>query len=542
MECVNIASSLAEAARRDPGGAALVLPDGSRVSRAALDADADRIARGLARAGVAPGTRTLLLVPPGRHFFPLVFGLMRAGAVPVVVDPGLGLRTAGRCLAAAAPGAFVGTGKAFLARWLLGLGGRIEGPKVGVGMPLVPGGMTLDRLRRLGGDGGADPPATTASSPAAILFTSGSTGPPRGALYTHGNFAAQVAMVRRTFSIEPGEVDLPTFPLFALFDPALGMTTVVPDMDPSRPAAADPARLARAIAENGVTTMFGSPALLEPLSRHCEAGGVRLPTLRRVITAGAPVPPRTVERFVRALPAGALLHTPYGATEALPVASIAHPEILGETRARTAAGEGVCVGRPVEGVEVRVIAVDDGPLPAWSAGLEVPPGTTGEICVRGPQVTRGYFGRPDADALSKIGDPSGGFWHRMGDLGYLDGAGRLWFCGRKSQRLRTAEGDLPADRCEGVFNAHPAVRRTALVGVGEAGRQRAVLCVEREPGGEGGGDGEDLLAELRAMGARVPLTRGIGEFLLHPSLPVDARHNAKIRREELAPWAASRVR
>lgn len=550
---VNIADALAAAAARDPGAPALILPGGARVSYRELDGDADRIARGFARAGLEPGTRAVLLVPPGRDFFPLVFGLLRAGAVPVVVDPGMGLAKARRCLLESAPGAFVGTGKAFAARWLTGLGGRIEGPKVGVGMALVPGGMTLDRVRRLGGDGGADPAPTTAASPAAILFTSGSTGPPRGAIYSHGNFAAQVELVRRTFSIEPGEVDLPTFPLFALFDPALGMTTVVPEMDPSRPARADPAKLARAILGHGVTTMFGSPALLEPLARFCEGTGTRFPTLRRVVSAGAPVPARTVERFARALPEGALLHTPYGATEALPVASIAHPEILGETAARTAAGEGVCVGRPVEGVEVRVIRVEDGEIPRFTPDLEVPAGTTGEFVVRGPQVTRGYFGRPEADLLTKIGDPAGGFWHRMGDLGYRDASGRLWFCGRRSQRVRTEGGDLCADQCEGVFNAHPMVRRSAVVGVGEAGRQRPVAVIERARGGphlregepEGPRDPVDdgrLAEEVLALGSSAPCTRGIRDVLLYRGiLPVDTRHNAKIRREVLAAWAAKRL-
>ena len=533
---LNIADALAAAARRDPGAPALILPGGERVSYADLDEDADLIARGMARAGIAPGTRAVLLVPPGRDFYPLVFGLLRAGAVPVVVDPGMGIAKARRCLVEAAPGAFIGVGKAFFARCFLGLWGRIRGPKISVGMPPLPGRTTLNRVRRLGGSGGADRAPTTAASPAAILFTSGSTGPPRGAVYSHGNMAAQVEMVRRAFSIEPGEVDLPTFPLFALFDPALGMTTVVPDMDASRPAAADPAKLARAIAEYRVTTMFGSPALLEPLARYCETTGTRFPTLRRVISAGAPVPARTVERFARALPVGALLHTPYGATEALPVASIAHPEILGETAARTAAGEGICVGRPVEGVEVRVMRVDDGEVLRWDPGLEVPAGSTGEFVLRGPQVTGGYFGRPYADLLTKTGDADGGFWHRMGDLGYRDGAGRLWYCGRKSQRVRTAAGDLCADQCEGVFNAHPAVRRTAVVGVGEEGRQRAVAVVEREPTAPGGGNLEE---ELLRLGEGAPCTRGIREVLMFKGpLPVDTRHNAKIRREELARWAA----
>jgi len=506
---MNIASALTEQARARPDAAALILVGGRRVTYRELDEDARRIARGLGGIGIAPGTRTVLMVPPGPDFYPLMFGLFLAGAVPVVVDPGMGLKRMKASLAEAKPGAFVGIFKAHAARILFGLGGPTVRVKVGVGSCFGLGGLSLDEVRRRGGGGATEAVATKDDDPAAILFTSGSTGPPRGAVYTHGNFAAQVEMVRRTFGIEPGEVDLPTFPLFALFDPALGMTTVVPDMDAARPASADPAKIARAIRDHSVTTMFASPGLLDPLSLWCEGHGVTFPSLRRVISAGAPVSPRIVERMAKALPATALLHTPYGATEALPVATIDHRAILGETAEKAAAGAGICVGRPVEGVEVRCIRVDDGAIPAWTPDLEVARGTPGEICVRGPQVTRGYFARPDADALAKIGD-----WHRMGDVGYIDEGGRLWFCGRMSQRVRTPEGDLYPDQQEAVLGV-----RSALVGIGPPGRARPIFVVEGDPG------------------------PGAGEFLRHPGpLPVDTRHNAKIQREKLARWAAERLK
>jgi acyl-CoA synthetase (AMP-forming)/AMP-acid ligase II len=497
------------------------------------------------------------MVPPGRDFYPLMFGLFRVGAVPVVVDPGMGLARMKASLAEAKPGAFVGIAKAHAARVLLGLGGPTVRVKVGVGPCWGLGGVSLGEVRRRGASGTGASFDAKPGDMAAILFTSGSTGPPRGAIYTHGNFAAQVEMVRRTFGIEPGEIDLPTFPLFALFDPALGMTTVVPEMDPARPARADPAKIARAILDHGVTTMFASPGLLDPLSLHCEREKVRFPSLRRVISAGAPVSPRLVERMAKALPEGALLHTPYGATESLPVASIDHRTILGETAAKAAAGAGICVGKPVEGVEVRCIRVDDGPIPTWTPDLEVPRGTPGEICVKGPQVSAGYFGRPDADALTKIADPAGGFWHRMGDVGYIDEQGRLWFCGRKSQRVRTAEGDLYPDQIEAVFNVHPEVCRSALVGSGPPGRQTASLWVELDCKADLGAwtrdagaifeelwpDAATPVPGLRAA-VKSAVERNRSFFLLRHGnpLPVDTRHNAKIQREKLALWAEERLR
>jgi acyl-CoA synthetase (AMP-forming)/AMP-acid ligase II len=234
------------------------------------------------------------------------------------------------------------------------------------------------------------------------------------------------------------------------------------------------------------------------------------------------------------------IHTPYGATEALPVATISSDEILGETAAHTAQGAGTCVGRPAPGMEVRILRISDAPIENWDDSLIVAPGEIGEIVVRGAVASRGYFGRPDLTALAKIADPSGGFWHRMGDVGYFDHQGRLWFCGRKSQRVVTADRTLFTIPCEGVFNAHPAVFRTALVGVARGGTVEPVLCVEREPGVQV--DDATLRHELLALGARHPHTADIRTILFHPAFPVDIRHNAKIFREQLAVWAAERLR
>jgi acyl-coenzyme A synthetase/AMP-(fatty) acid ligase len=396
-------------------------------------------------------------------------------------------------------------------------------------------------VRRLGGDGPEPVLAPTRpDETAAILFTSGSTGVAKGAVYTHGIFAAQVEMLRRLYGIEPGEVDLPTFPLFGLFGPALGMTAVIPEMHATRPGSVDPRKIFDAVRRYGVTNLFGSPALIRRVGQYGAEHQLRLPTLRRVISAGAPVPVSAVERFCQMLPEGAQVHTPYGATEALPVCSIGSHEILAWTGARGPEGAGVCVGRPVEGMAVKVIRIDDGPVPEWRDDLEAPPGEVGEIVVQGPVVTHAYHNRPEATALAKIADPArGSFWHRMGDVGYLDDRGRVWFCGRKSQRVVTAAGTLFTVPCEGVFNAHPAVYRTALVGVERGGATEPVLCVEREPAAAAP-EGQ-LRAELLALGAARPHTRVIREVLFHPGFPVDIRHNAKIFRERLALWAAERL-
>jgi acyl-CoA synthetase (AMP-forming)/AMP-acid ligase II len=374
----------------------------------------------------------------------------------------------------------------------------------------------------------------------AILFTSGSTGVAKGVVYTHSHFFAQIDILRQTYGITPGEVDLATFPLFALFAPALGMTAIIPEMDATRPARADPRKILGAIRHFGVTNLFASPALLRRLAAHAVASGSELPSLRRVLSAGAPVPWQVLEQLASVLPHGVEVHTPYGATEALPVCTIGSSEILSETRKQTACGGGVCVGRPVPGIRLEILRITDEPILHWSEDLVLPPGAVGEIAVQGPVVTAAYHARLEQTALAKIRTADGRLFHRMGDLGYRDEHGRVWFCGRKSQRVQTAAGCLYTIPCEGIFNTHPAVRRSALVGVPGSGGIEPVLCVELESSAGAGRD--EVRRQLLELAATHEITRSIGRLLFHPGFPVDVRHNAKIGRERLVLWAARQRR
>jgi acyl-CoA synthetase (AMP-forming)/AMP-acid ligase II len=254
-----------------------------------------------------------------------------------------------------------------------------------------------------------------------------------------------------------------------------------------------------------------------------------------VTLAGAPVPPPLVARPPALLPEGGDVHTPSGATEALPVTSVSGAELADGLAERTARGEGTCVGRPAPGIELRLIAITDDPLATWDETRPPAPGEPGEVCVRGAVVTREYADAPAATAAAKIVDGAS-VWHRMGDVGRFDAEGRLWFLGRKAHRVQTEHGLLMPVPVENVFNRCDGVRRTALVGVGPAGRERPWLVVEpeeaaREP---------ELLERLRAIAPSAPAR--VDGFLFHPAFPVDVRHNAKIRREDLKVWAAGRLR
>jgi acyl-CoA synthetase (AMP-forming)/AMP-acid ligase II len=532
----DVSGRLEALARRQPGNAAVLCGE-RRITFGELNELCWRQARGLARAGIRPDDRVALMVPPGIEFVSLTFALFRAGAVVVLIDPGMGRENIRRCLAEAAPAAFIGSSKAHVARLLEGWGKDSVRTLITAGRRWGWGGLGLGEVEALG----KEPAGPVDVGPtAAVLFTSGSTGAPKGAVYTHDIFDSQARLLAERFSIAPGGVSVPTFPLFALFDVALGLTAVIPRMDATRPGFVDPMAVIEPIQRHGAVQLFGSPALLDRVGRFGERHGILLPSLRRVLSAGAPVPASVLARFAKLLPPEARVFTPYGATEALPVSVIDSAEILGETAALSAQGRGVCVGLTFSGMEARIIKISDEPVASWSDALLVPDGEIGEIVVRGPVVTRGYFRRPQATALSKIAGGDG-VWHRMGDLGYRDSRGRLWFCGRKSHRVTTAQGPLFTIPCEGVFNAHRLVRRTALVGVGPAGEQEPVLCVELEdrrlPRDE-----SLLKEELLALGGAFPQTKGVRTILFHPSFPVDTRHNAKIFREKLAVWAQERLR
>jgi len=551
-ETLNIAHHLPRRARERPWQAALVEPrgrdrDGRRlythVTFAQLDQSVDRIAHGLRALGVGRGERTLVLVKPGIELIEVIYALFKLGAVPVFVDPGMGRKGFLRAVADAEPRTVVGIAKAHVA---LKLAGRKQSKDVVRWVCVGPRPLPLalcgvEELDQLKASAPAEPFPLANTRPdelAAILFTSGSTGPAKGVLYEHRMFDAQVALLREVYGLGPDDVDLPGLPIFALFSAALGATTVFPDMDASRPATVEPQRFVEAVRDHGVTYSFGSPTIWGKVARHCVEHEVSLPSLRQVFMAGCPVPTSAHADLRQVLGPQGETYTPYGATEALPIANATGRE-LEATFARTLRGEGTCVGRPVPGIELEVIAVEDKPLETWRQVKVLPPGEVGEVVVSGPVVTHAYHARPDATAAAKVRDGER-VWHRMGDLGYLDDAGRLWFCGRKSQRVETSAGPRYTACVEAVFNQHPAVRRTALVGIGPRGDARPVLVVEAHDGVPMGAAADALTKEILALGEGVPATDGVREVLFHPSFPVDVRHNAKIRREVLAVWAAGR--
>ena len=567
----NIAHALVDTAARAPYRPAVVFPAGRANGRARytqlsfqqLDQESDRCAHALSAYGIARGDRTMVLVPVGPAFLTLTFALIKIGAVPVFVDPGIlrrDPRAFARCVADTEPRHFIGIPIAHLIRLLFPRAFRTVRRAITVGRRWGWGGARLAHL--LAGAPRAPFPiaagrpddecavaprapfpiaAVQPDDECAVAFTSGSTGIPKGVVFTHGILRAQIDVVGGEIGYVDGGIDMPGLYIFALYCPALGVTTIMPDMDPAKTAQLDPARLVEAIQTHGVQTSFGSPTVWRIVADYCEDNDIVLPSMRRILMAGAPVSPALIARYRALLPNGEV-YTPFGATEAMPLTMISGSEILAQTAVLTDHGRGMCVGRPTSVTTVRIIRITDDAIPAWDDRLLLPDGEVGEIVAKGPVVTRTYLHRPDQTAAAKIPDGDA-VWHRMGDLGYFDPQGRLWFCGRKRHRVETTEGLILPVQCEAILNRHPRVARSAVVGVGPRGRQRPVLIVEPLPGAwpTTRAARRAFADELRALAGAHPVTHPIRDVLFRRDFPVDVRHNAKIRREVLAVWAARRL-
>jgi olefin beta-lactone synthetase len=538
----NVADHLRTHARERPEKPALIVPDGqgwTSISYRDLNARVDRFARGFEARGLRHGDRVLFLVKPGIDFYSALFGLFRMGAIPVLMDPGMGLKNLLGCIEQARPRAVLALPVVHVIRLLRRRAFRSADLFITAGTRWFWGGSTLEQCLAEGDAPYATEVARDPAEEGFIAFTSGSTGPPKGVSFLQRMFLHQAELIGRAYGLDPSFTTVECFAAFVIFDLALGMTVVIPDMDLSKPATADPAKVVAAIDAHAARSAFASPVVWQNVTRWCQQQGRTLDTLETVLTAGAPIQADLHRRFREILADGVQLHTPYGATESLPVSTIGSDAVLGETWSRTAQGHATCVGAPFDGVTVEIVRVTDDALPDWSDDLRVPDGEIGEITVFAPIVSPEYKDRPDANAVSKV-LRDGRIGHRMGDLGYRDEAGRIWFCGRKSHALWVdpqvvpavgrEDGLLPAVPVEGVFNEHPKVLRTALVGLGERGHQVPVLAVELERGEAWSDTLRDEILAL-AEGTR---WEGVVRTAVHrPDFPTDPRHNSKIKRGDI---------
>ena len=520
------------------------------VSWARLASRVRDVAAGLAVSGVRLGDRVALLVPPGPDLAVAVYACLRIGAVIVVADAGLGVTGLHRAVRGAGPRHIVAIDRGLAAaRALRWPGTRIAAGAASPLRRMLGARLTLADVARLGA-GQPLPPPPGADQDAAVVFTSGSTGPAKGVVYTHRQMEAGRDVVAAAYDLHQGERLVAAFAPFALFGPALGVTSVVPDMDVTAPATLTAAALAGAVDAAAATmagapgtaagdpiAVFASPAALANVARTASALNERQrAALRQVgmlISAGAPVPVSLLTHMTDLMPA-AMPHTPYGMTEVLPVTDVTLTELID-----AGPGDGVLVGRPLAGVEVAVSPLDH--TGAATGDLVGKPGVTGEIAVRAAHVKERYDQLWITDHAAA--QPPG--WHRTGDVGHLDADGRLWVEGRLGHVLTTPDGVVTPVGVEQAIQSVPEVARAALVGVGPVGAQQAVAVLEATRDSERrsrragpvrprGGLAPPALASAVRRAAGVELAA----VLVAAALPTDIRHNAKIDRACLARWAA----
>ena len=483
------------------------------------------IAAGLAEHGVQPGDRVAVLVMPGADLLATAYGCWRAGAVTVIADRGLGLSGLGAAVRGAHVQWVIGPPKALAAaralRWAPRARSIVVGDRVRLG--------AVTTLHALAGSRAPLPPEPAASAPAAVLYTSGATGPAKGVRYLHGQMTAQRDALAELYGITASDRLVAAFAPFALYGPALGITSTIPDVDVTKPGTLTARALATAVGSVNGSIVFASPAALANVNRTAAAGGdARLARVRLVLSAGAPVPVDTLRATSMLCPA-ATLHTPYGMTECLPVADIDLATIEVVTAAAGAAAHGVCVGSPVFGVNVMIA-----PLGFDAAGAlqSLAVTKTGEVLVQAPWLSAGYDQLWRTQHEARPRDAAGCVWHRTGDVGHLDGDGRLWIEGRSVHVIDADGGPITPVPVEVAVERLVDVRRCAAVGVGPAGCQQLVVVIEDASARDG------LASTERCAAVRAAVTHPVAAVLDVRALPVDIRHNTKIDRTLVARWAS----
>ena len=500
---MNTAELLEKQAESLPNKPAIVFKN-KTISFKELDETINRFAHYFIKRKIKPGDKVLVFIRPSIELPATTFALFKVGAIPIFIDPGVGINNLLRAVGEASPTALIAP--PFVYGVSVALRSAFKSVRVN---------LYASKLQKQSRDQSSQfkKHEATEDEMAAILFTSGATGRPKGVVYTHKIFIAQTRLLQELYSLTSDDVDCPYFSLFSFFTLAMGMTAFIPSIDPSRPARVNPHAVVTSIRESKATFTAGSPTIWAKVADYCLAHDIQLPSLRSLVMFGAPVEVSMHEKWQRILPNGTT-YTPYGATESLPVSNISGVSILDNTAGLTLAGAGVCVGKPVPSVEV-MIAEDN------------------EILVCGDTTTKEYYNEPDVTQERKL-VLDGRLWHRSRDVGSIDEEGRIWFWGRKAYVV-----DLGAERmypvpCETVFNQHPRIKRTALVGPRIGSRIVPSLVIELEDSSTV--MTEALLKELLEIRDAHEHTKPIEKFFLKKSFPVDVRHNIKIDNLALCAW------
>jgi len=541
---MNIASRLTEQAHKQPHKKAITVPKKRSLNGgyqyesltfSELEERSQQYALGLKQMGFQKGDHTLVFVRPSLDFSAITFAIFKLGLVPIFIDPGMGKENLLRAIRQIKPVGLIAVPEVHILR--LFYPQTFESVKFFVTTGNIRWGKmkNLNQLKNMVSNTiDQKIEEVQPEDIAAILFTSGGTGIPKGVVYTHKIFSDQTDILKEIYHLSEKDVDVPGFPLFSLFIIAMGIHSCIPDMNPSKPAKANPKKLVANILDNQATFAAGSPAIWERVADYCLKHKITLPTIKSLVMFGAPISVALHTKFKDVLVNGTT-YTPYGATESLPVSNVSGKYILENTSDLTDQGHGTCLGKPVPTIHVKIIQITDKAISDFKEVVEMPANQMGEIIVSGSVATREYYQMPEKTKEAKIYDHEANtFWHRMGDIGYLDNQDRLWFGGRLTHRVDTRNGLLSSVQCEAIFNQHAEAKRTALIGLDRNGETIPAIVVERmDQAIPQGAQKEKMVKELRQMGKVYEHTKDIADFYFHHAFPVDVRHNIKIDRIKL---------
>lgn len=473
--------------------------------------------------GVKPKDKVLFFVKPNLDFCAITYALFRLGAIVIFIDPGMKRDYFFKAIKEVEPDVLLGIPKVHILRRFFKQ--YFSGIKIFITTGILSGtkAKSIYRgLKKLSNNHSSYIPHK--DDMAAILYTSGGTGEPKGVEYTHDIFIQQSSMLKKEFHLTSDDFDIPCFPLFSFFTLSMGMSSCIPDMDPAKPLLVDPAKLYRNINETKATFLAGSPAIWDVLADYCLEKKLILPTVKYLVMFGAPVRVSLHKKLSKILINGTT-YTPYGATECLPIANISGKDILMYHQKLILDGAGTCVGKALQGVNIKIIESTFTELAKIADANILGVNSVGEIIVNAPNMTKAYFKNDDATKKSKIKDGDK-IWHRMGDVGYLDEKGNLWFCGRQKHVVEVKDQKYYPNQIETIFNSHALVSKSALIK--DKKEDVPAIVIERK-------DHLDtiepmFLMDLKNLAQTHDKTKNIQKFYVKTKFPVDVRHNIKIDR------------
>ncbi len=543
---MNIASLIVEKAKELPDKKAVVFPKERKFNGEYIytnltflefEQRSNQYANAFKNQGIKKGDRVLLFVKPSLDFSVLTFALFKIEAVPVLIDPGMGKKNLLEAIKQCEPKFLIGEPIVNLISLLYKENFKSIEKKFTVSKVNFFA-QSIHSIREKASVE-YDLPETDDDEMAAILFTSGGTGIPKGVVYTHGIFRNQAMMLQDAFNLTSDNRDLPGFPLFSLFTIGMGMTSYIPDMDPRVPALCDPEKIVKNIYDSQATFVAGSPSIWERVGEYCLKNNLKLDSVKQVVMFGAPVSIKIHEMYKEILTKGDT-YTPYGATECLPVSLASGTEILDNYKEKMKAGHGTFIGKHFKDVEIKIHKITDEAIPILKDENILENNLTGEIIVKSKTVTPEYFKMENKTTLAKIYDGDS-LWHRMGDVGYLDNDNNLWFCGRLNHRVYLNNRVYFSVPLESFYLNHKMVSKASLTKVNTNGAEKLAMVIERKDHKVNIKD-QNFFNELKLLASQNEDAAQIETFILHKKFPVDVRHNIKIDRVKLAQYAQEVVR